>query len=73
MQLEVYGALFREWSNGVTARMPHGSETYAGTYRARIDRSLGGPQLGSEEMTEILRDLETLGAPQANGVVQSMH
>lgn len=69
--LETYSALFREWSSGVVAQVRHRFDAYAGAYRAQIDRSLGGSQLSSEEAAVIGRDLETLGAPQTNGVVQA--
>jgi GTP-binding protein EngB required for normal cell division len=68
--LETYSALFREWSTGVVAQMQRRFEAYASAYRAQIDRSLGGSQLSSEEAAGIIRDLEILGAPQADAVVQ---
>lgn len=68
--LATYSALFREWSTGVIAQMQRRFEAYASAYRAQIDRSLGGSQLSSEEAAGISRDLEILGVPHSNAVVQ---
>lgn len=68
--LETYAALFRSWANGIVAQIQHRFDAYASAYRAQIDRSLGGPEVSSEEAAGILRDLEMLGAGRANSAVR---
>lgn len=60
--LQRYSDIVKDWTNMVLTSMHRRFETYAETYRAQLDRALGGTEPSAESETSIRRDLEELGS-----------
>ena len=60
--LQQYSDVVKDWMNMVLTSMHRRFETYAETYRAQLERALGGVEPGAEGETSIRRDLEELGS-----------
>jgi GTP-binding protein EngB required for normal cell division len=58
--VSAYRALLLDWSERTLGQVQRRFDAYANSYRAQVERSLGGHELGTEQQDIIRRDLEAL-------------
>jgi GTP-binding protein EngB required for normal cell division len=61
-----YSDVLRKWSRRVTNQLLQCFETYAESYRAQAERSVGGKELTTEQAHALQKDLKLLEAPESS-------
>jgi len=69
--LSAYRALLYDWSERTLGQVQRRFDAYANSYRAQVERSLGGQELPPDQADVIRRDLELLESAPAENTIAS--